>query len=203
MARAIGHLEAAVTSTSEFPDKFMRKFLLAAMSELSMGIKITDFMSARVPFDLNGATLVLAEAYQQTDRLDEAIGLVQQLHDANPDDPAIRLSLADLLLDDHDYDGVVEVTASARNEDDISLSLVYLRAAALWALGHQTAALDAFKDALAKTAKRDPGLLANVRYDRAQAFEQAGQKARAKADYERLYASDPAYRDVRDRLAVI
>jgi tetratricopeptide (TPR) repeat protein len=203
MARAVGHLEAAVTSDAPYPDKLMRKFLPAGSSDLSMGVKITDFMSARVPFDQTGATLVLAEAYQQTNRLDEAIGLVQQLHEANPDDLAIRLSLADLLFDDRDYEGVVEVTASARNDDDLSLSLVYMRAAALSALGHQTAALDAFKDALAKTAKRDPELLATVRYDRAQALEQAGQKARAKADYERLYAADPDYRDVRDRLAVL
>jgi tetratricopeptide (TPR) repeat protein len=78
-----------------------------------------------------------------------------------------------------------------------------MRAAALAALGHQTAAFDAFREALAKTAKRDPELLATVRYDRAQAYEQAGQKARARADYERLYAAAPDYRDVRDRLAAL
>ncbi len=201
LPRVIRHLESAVTSTDPFPDKFLMKFLPPGRSDMSMKVKVTDFMSAFVPFDLTGATLLLAEAYQESNRLEEAIGLMQQLRDANPSDPAIRLSLADLLFDDRDYDAVVELTKDARNEDDLSLSLVYMRAAALAALGHQTASFDAFKEALAKTAKRDPELLATVRYDRAQAYEQAGQGARARADYERLYAADPGYRDVRQRLA--
>lgn len=50
------------------------------------------------------------------------------------------------------------------------------------------------------TAKRDPELLATVGYDRALAYEQAGQKARGRADFERLYANDPGYQDVRERL---
>ena len=144
---------------------------------------------------------MLAEAYQQSGRLEEAIGLVQQLHDANPADPAIRLSLADLLFADQDFGGVVELASGTRNEDDLTLALIHMRAAALHALGHETAAFDSFKEALAKTAKRDPGLLATVRYDRALAYEAAGQKARARADFERLYAVDPGFRDVRERLA--
>ena len=104
---------------------------------------------------------------------------------------------------DADYDGVVEVTAHAKNDSDLTVALIHMRAAALSALGHQTAAFDAFKDALAKTANRDEGLLATVRYDRALAYEQAGQKAKARADFERLYGADPAYRDVRERLAVL
>ena len=201
MPRLIRHLEAVVATTDPFPDKLMTKFLPPGRSELALGVKVTELIMARVPVDQTSATLLLAEAYQQVHRLEEAIGLVQQLHDANPADPAIRLSLADLLFADMDYDGVVELASGARNEDDLSVALIHLRAAALNALGHQTAAFDSFKEALAKTAKRDPELLATVRYDRALAYEQAGQKAKARADFERLYANDPGYRDVRERLA--
>jgi tetratricopeptide (TPR) repeat protein len=201
MPRVIRHLEILVTTTEQFPDKLMNKFLPPGRSELAIGVKITELIMARVPFDLTGATLLLAEAYQQVHRLDEAIGLVQQLYDANPEDPAIRLSLADLLFADKDYEGVVELASGARNEDDLTVGMIHIRAAALHALGHQTAAFDSFKEALAKTAKRDPDLLATVRYDRALAFEGVGQKARARADFERLYANDPGYRDVRERLA--
>ena len=66
-----------------------------------------------------------------------------------------------------------------------------------------TAATDAFRDALRKTVHRDPGLLKAVRYDRALAFEQLGQRARATADLERLYAADPGYEDVRARLSAL
>ena len=67
--------------------------------------------------------------------------------------------------------------------------------------GSPLAAIDAFRAALAKTANRSTALLMDVRYDRALAYEAIGQKAKARADFERLYAADPSYRDVRDRLA--
>ena len=75
-----------------------------------------------------------------------------------------------------------------------------LRGAALFALVHQTGALDAFKGALAKPS-RDTELLKVIRYDRALAYEAAGQKARAKQDFERIFAQDPSFLDVRERLA--
>jgi tetratricopeptide (TPR) repeat protein len=203
MASVIRHLEAVVTSRARFPDKFMAKFLPGDRSTLAIGVKITDLISARVGFDTTAATLLLAEAYQRSERLEEAIGLVQQLHVANPSDWAIRLSLADLLLADRDFEGVVEVAGPAKNDDDLTLALIHMRAAALMALGHNIAAFDAFRDALAKTANRSPELLAAVRYDRALSFERAGQRARAKADYERLFATNPGYLDVRERLAAL
>jgi tetratricopeptide (TPR) repeat protein len=202
-ARVIWHLEAVVSSNAAFPDKYMTKFLPPGKLALAMSVKITDLIEAQAPVDQTGASLALAEAYQEGGRLDEAIGLIQQLNDANPSDPVIRLSLADLLLSDNDFDGVVEVTAPARNEDDLTDALVHMRAAALFAQGHQTAAFEAFKDALAKTANRDPALLAAIRYDRASAYEAVGQKAKAKADFERLYAADPNYSDIRERLAAL
>lgn len=197
----IHHLETLITSQAPYPDRLLLKFLSPDTSQIGIDVRITEHIAARVQFDRVGATLLLAEAYQQSDRLEEAVGLVQQLHDANPTDTAIRLSLADLLFSDDDFEGVVEAATSIGNDDDIGVGLLHLRAAALSALGHQTAAFDAFREALAKTANRDPSLLATVRYDRALAYEQAGQKGRARADLERLYAADPSYRDVRSRLA--
>lgn len=201
LPRAIRHLEAIVTTVYTFPDKFMNKYLPPGRSELGIGVKITELISARVPVNLTGASMVLAEAYQLAGRLDEAIGLVHQLHDANPSDLAIQLSLADLLLADSDFEGVVETTTGARNDDDLGVALLHMRAASFIALGHHTAAFDAFRDALAKTARRDAELLNTVRYDRALSFASVGQKAKARADFERLYAADPSYRDVRERLA--
>ena len=201
VAPLIRHLELLVATDEAFPDRFRNKFLPPGRGELSLAVRVTELISARVPFDVTGATLMLAEGYQQSGRLEEAIGVVQQLHDAIPSDVAIRLSLADLLFADKDYEGVVEVAGGVENEDDLTASLVHLRALALIALGHRTAANESFKEALSKTAKRDPVLLSSIRYDRAVAYEQAGQKAKARADYERLYAVDPDYEDVRERLA--
>ena len=202
LPRVIRHLEAVITSDQPWPDKFLAK-LLGHATELGIDVKITELISARVPLDHMGASLLLAEAYQLANRLEEAIGLVQQLHEANPGDRAIRLSLADLLLADGDYEGVVETAAGVTNDDDLSVALLHMKAAALSALGHGTAAVDTFKEALAKTANRDESLLHAVRYDRALTFEQLGERAKAKADLERLYAADPHYQDVAERLAAL
>ena len=196
----IRHLEALISSDAAMPDKLQMKYLPPGMVGLTLMGRITENINAEISFDSSGATLLLAEHYQEADRLEDAIGLVQQLHEANPSDPVIKLSLADLLMADGDHDGVVEVAAGARNDDELGAALLHLRGAALSALGHHTGALDAFKDALAKPS-RDAELLKVIRYDRALAYEASGQRGRAKQDFERIFAQDPGYLDVRERLS--
>ena len=60
-----------------------------------------------------------------------------------------------------------------------------------------------FTAALAKTSGRDGRLLNAVRYDRAIVLDQLGQRKRARADLERIYAADPAFEDVKERLAAM
>lgn len=194
----VRHLEALISSDAAMPDKLQMKYLPPGIVGLTL-MGRTENINAEIPFDSSGATLLLAEHYQVADRLEDAIGLVQQLYEANPSDPVIKLSLADLLMADGDHDGVVEVAAGARNDDELGAALLHLRGAALSALGHQTGALDAFKDALAKPS-RDAELLKVIRYDRALAYEASGQLGRAKQDFERIFAQDPRYLDVRERL---
>ena len=150
-----------------------------------------------------GAVLALAEAYQDADRLEEAVGLIQQLHAAEPDDPVVRLALADLLNAEGDHEGVVGVAAPARNTDDANLATIHLRARALLELDHRIAGFETYRLALARTAGRSLELFKAIRYDRARAYEEMGHSAKAQADLERLFALDPAYRDVRVRLAAM
>jgi len=198
--RIVAHLEAVVGSDRELPDALQSKYLPSGMVELSVRVSITEHVVADVPFSSVGAALVLAELYQGEGRLSDAIGLVSQLHEANPESIAIRLSLADLLYADGDHEGVLEAASTAVNDSDLGVALLHLRAASLFAQGHRDAAFEAFRIALAKSADRDPELLKIVRYDRALAYESAGQGAKAKTDLERIYATDPAFEDVRVRL---
>lgn len=193
---AIAHLETLVESDDPMPDKYQFKYL----PPLTLNPSITENIPAEVAFSPVGATLILAERYQEASRLEEAIGLIQQLHEVYPSDPVVRLPLADLLYADGDLDGTVEVTTGAVNDDDVGVALLHLRASALYGLGQVTGSLDTFKAALAKTAGRDPGLQMAVRYDRAIAYGEAGQAAKARADWERPYAADPRYRDVAERV---
>ncbi len=123
------------------------------------------------PWNRAGAVLALAELYQSADRLEEAVGLVQQLHAAEPDDPVVRLSLADLLGAEGDFEGVVEVAAGVENTDDVTLATVHLRAKALLELDHRIAGFETYRLALARTAGRSPELLKAIRYDRALAYQ--------------------------------
>ena len=175
-AMQIGHLEAVVASRIELPDRLQAKYMPPGLASVGLTVRITDRVSAQAALDLLGAALMLAEHYQLVGRLDEAIGLVQQLHAASPADAGIRLSLSDLLSADGDYEGVVEVARDASNNNDLGVALLHLKGGALFALGRRFAALAAFRDALAETANRDPELLKAVRYHRALAYEAMGQK---------------------------
>jgi tetratricopeptide (TPR) repeat protein len=197
------HLEAVVASDEDLPDRLQQKYLPAGSVRLWLGVGVTDLIEAKVSFNSVGAALILAERYQEQGRLPEAIGLVAQLHAADAADPLIRLSLADLLYDDGDHEGVLEAVATATNDSDVGVAMLRLRGAAMLALGHHVGALEALRLALAKTAGRDPELLKAVRYDRARAYEAAGQRARARADLQKLYATAPDFRDVRERLAAL
>jgi len=192
-----GHLEALLASGHEMPDRLQVKY----MPPLMMAAGITDNVVVEVPFGPIGATLLLAEAYQLEGRLEEAIGLVQEVATVAPDDPVIRLSLCDLLVADDDFEGALEASAPAVNDGDVGVATLHLRGAALFGLGQPGAAAEAFTAALAKTAGRNADLLTSVRYDRAIAYQGSGQARRAKADLEKIVAADPGYLDARERLA--
>lgn len=191
------HLESVLQSEHPLPDRWQLKYLPA----VGISAKITEQITGEVPFDAVGAALVLAELYQLDGRLDEAIGLVQQLSVEAPDDPLIRLSLCDLLVADGDYEGALEASAGAINDGDLGVATLHLRGVALYGQGQPGAAAEAFTTALAKTANRDAGLLKVVRYERALAYAEAGQARRARTDLEKLAAADPTFLDVQERLA--
>ncbi len=200
-ARSIAHLEAVVGSPIGLPDRHQTKFMPDSVFNLTLSIRITDSITAAPPFSDLAATLALAEAYQSAGRLEEATGLMQQIHEMRPDDSLVRLSLCDLLFADGDHEAVIETSSGLTNDSDVDVETMHIRGAAFAATGHTEAALDTFTAALARTANRDVALLNAVRYDRALLLEQLGQSRRAREDLERIYALDPTFEDVKDRLA--
>jgi tetratricopeptide (TPR) repeat protein len=196
-AAAIRHLEAIVESRHAMPDRFQAKYLAAGFAHLS--VRLTDNLTVALPVDSFGATVLLAQLYQEAGRIKDAMRLVKRLHEANPTDPAIVLSLADVLLADNDLEGVVAVTDRIDNQDDKSVAMLHIRSVALFGLGRGDEALATFRVALAKT-QRDPALLMAVRYDRALVLRRLGKKAAARRDLQRLAALDGGYRDVGELL---
>ena len=199
--RAIKHLESVVASANGLPDRYQTKFLPAGLS-LTLVVRITDSVTAAPPFGELAAALALAELYQTAGRLEDAIGLLQQIHESLPD-TLVRLSLCDLLYADSDYEAVIEISSGVTNESDVEVETMHLRGAAFLATDHPTAALETFTSALAKTSNREARLINAVRYDRAIVLEQLGQAKRARDDLERVYAADPEFEDVKERLAAL
>ena len=196
-ADAAQAFEKVVTSPQELPDDLMRKYVPGV---LHMQLSMTSRVTVEVGFDSVGAALILAELYQELGRLSDAIGIVQKLHEVAPNDPVVQLSLADLLYDDNDFEGLVEITQGVENTDDLSLAMLHLRAKALANQGLVAPAADLLSTCLRRTAGRDPELLKEIRYNRAEAYELLGDQRKAKADWTKLVAEDPFYRDVRARL---
>jgi lipoprotein NlpI len=64
------------------------------------------------------------------------------------------------------------------------------------------AAIDVFTLANRRRKDRPEALLHQIRYDRAVLYEQSGQRARARSEFKRIYAADPAFEDLRARLGI-
>lgn len=194
---AIRWLEPVVGSDVPLPDALMRRYLPPDAFALAFRVSLTDLVIAEVPFSSAGAAVCLAELYQREGRLEDAIGLMQQMADA---DAAVKLQLCDLLYDANDFEGVLDIAANVENTDDVALATIHLRAKALANLGMVDQAAAQLSAALRRTAGRNRELLREIRYNRGEAYELLGQPAKARQDFDRLYAEDPSYRDVRERL---
>jgi tetratricopeptide (TPR) repeat protein len=188
--QAIGYLEKVVASETELPDELMQKYRLGG----HMALNVTEHVQAEVPWSSLAAALTLVECYQEAGRRDEAIGVLKQLADAQPD-PVLILSLCDLYAEAGAWDELVDVAAGIQNEDDITLQIRLFQARALREQGLKEAALEAYKDSL-RSKKRDPDLLKEARYERGTLLLELGKAAQGKKDLEQVYANDPKYRDV-------
>jgi tetratricopeptide (TPR) repeat protein len=171
----------------------MAKYVAGA----AVAIAVTEYVRVEVPFGSLVAVLTLAELYQANGRHDEAIGLLQQLVELDPD-PALVLSLCGLYAETGAWAEIIDVAAGTRNDDDISLQVRLFQAEALERQGMNDPALEAYKDALRST-KRDGELIKAARYGRGRLYLQLGKKAQGRQDLERVYAA-PHYRDVADLL---
>ncbi len=195
IGEATTYLETVVASDVEFPTPLMQKYITTA----TMKLDITNEVQVTVPIDGLGAALLLAELYQQQERLPEAIGILEELDDL-VDEPALTLSLCDLYAAAGVWDGIVARAEKATIIDDITLETTVLRGRALQEKGLQDAAIAVFTEALKKKKDRDPDLLNEALYWRAISYEAVGKKSQANKEFQKLYAEAPNFRDVAQRV---
>jgi tetratricopeptide (TPR) repeat protein len=187
---AIPYLEEVVASEVELPDELMTKYGFDG----GIKLKVTERVTVEAEWGSLAAALALVECYQEQGRVDEAIGVLQQLADAD-ENPAILLSLCDLYAQTGAWDEIVDAAAGTTNEDDVTLEIRLLQARALREQGMDEAAYDAYKDAL-RSKKRNPDLLKEARYERGRLRLEQGKSAQAMKDLQTVYAEDPGFRDV-------
>lgn len=192
---AISFLEKVAMSKIALPDELLRNYLPYGAVELA----ITPRVRAAIPWSSLLGALALAEAYQVEGRVDEAIGVLQQIAGTRAD-PALTLSLCELLSSRESWKDVIELSAGVANEDDLSLQIKLFQARALERTGLPDAALDAYRDCL-RSKKRDPNLLLHARYARGRLLLELGRKTAALRDLGTVYAEDPQFEDLATLIA--
>jgi len=168
---------------------------------------VTDEVTALVKPDLRGILLGLVEIHQRQKNWPQAIAGLERLRRLEPDDVVVKLSLAELLLEEHPGDKptlerVVRLAEGIANENAVHAALLLQKARALRGLGLPEAARATLTTALRRRKNRPPELLHALRYERALACEDLGDTTRARRDLEKLYAAAPTYEDVATRLGL-
>jgi tetratricopeptide (TPR) repeat protein len=138
--------------------------------------------------------MLLAARYREVGRLHEAIGLAQKLFE-HEETQGMLLFLCAFYQEAEEWDEIVHATAGISNDDDLGLTLRLWQAQAMERQDLPDAALEAYRDAL-KSKNRDPRLLKEARYHRANLYIALGKRAMAKRDLGRLYGEDHDYENV-------
>jgi tetratricopeptide (TPR) repeat protein len=94
------------------------------------------------------------------------------------------------------------MSASVENETPVHTALLLYRARALVSLGLPDAAIDVLTLALRRRKDRPDELLRQVRYERSLLYGGQRRQAQARREFERIYAEDPGFEDVAERLGL-
>ncbi|MGB7756303.1 MAG: DUF4236 domain-containing protein [Salinisphaera sp.] len=197
---ALAFFDRAEAKADELGDYF-DKYGVAA----EIRLPITPHISAVIEPGRRGITLARAEAEQAREHWAAALAALEALHDSDPADAVVILSLAEILVAEQAnpaaYQRVVELTHGIDNNSELEAAILYWKGRALRQLNLLSAARDALTAAFRRKKDRDPDLLAAIQYERALIYEARGKHSRAREEFGRIYADDPAYKDVAERIA--
>lgn len=196
------YLKVAAERSDEL-GRYFSKYGISA----SMSLPVTSEIQAHIDADLRGVLLGLVEIYQRQERWQDALHCLKNLQEIQQDDVVVRVSLAELLMEalPGDKDAcqeVVRLSEGIENESPVHSTLLLYKAKALHGLGVLEAAKDVISEALRKKKDRSEDLLRALRYERGLIYESMGQEKRAAAEFGKLYAEAPDYRDVAKRLGI-
>lgn len=174
-------------------DAFIRQYV-----SLLVTVEVVDGVTVSLEPDRSTVGLLLAELMQRDDQVAKAIAVVEQL----PPTTLTALSLAELNTMAGHFDEVISITEGCTNVDDATALLCTFRGIAFREQKQFTAARACFTDAL-RSKKRNPIVRHRALFERSKCYLAEGQRARAKADLERIMAEDSDYDGLREALAAL
>ncbi len=182
--------------------RYFRKYGIAA----SANVWITEYVATLIEPNRRGILLALAEVHQKQDRWRNALDCLKKLYQHDGQDIGVRLSLAELLVEDRGdkpaCKQVIKLAEGVDNDSPLHAALLLYKGKALAKLGLHTAARDALTTAFRRKKDRPDDLLHEIQYQRALVYERLGRTKRARQELEKLYAADPDFEDVAQKLGV-
>lgn len=169
---------------------------------MAVGMPLTPEIEAEVMPTPAGLKLMLVEVFQAMGDTGNAVALLRELAKEHPENSVVKLSLAEILYATGEHKEVLGVLEATDNAGPIETACLLYRGRSMRALGLMEAALLTLGPTLYRVKGRPPGLLREIRYEKALCQEELGKKAEAKKELERLYAEDPRFRDVKTRLGL-
>ncbi|HDR05954.1 MAG TPA: DUF4236 domain-containing protein [Candidatus Marinimicrobia bacterium] len=199
--QASGFMEKALNDSQNL-GAYLKKYALDPVFSLP----ITEEISVEVHADKAGAVLGLVEAAQLLGQHEKAIALLEKLLVFVPDDLVLKLSLAELLIenknDRESLTRLLQLIGDIPNDTAVHTGLFYYKGVALHRLGLMTAAQAILTQGLRRKSGRSPELMLAIRYERALVYIESGQRSRARSDFEKIYSEAPDYEDVASRLGL-
>jgi len=194
---AIAHLETVLNDNDPLPGPLSERYAAG----FTFSLAITEHVTLEADLSDLAAALTLAELYQAKGRLDDALELLAEVRRAYPDEPYLILSSVELNCLAGHYPEVTQLLAGVSDKElgEVAAACRFYQAQALWHQGLGEAALTTIGQAL-KAVGDDPALEKELLYGRAVISDALGRKAQSQRDFQRLYALDPDFRDVAQRI---
>lgn len=174
---------------------------------LELLIEITDYIHAPIDINKRGLFLCLQEIKQKNNNYADAINIVKQIMVENPDDKVISLAYLDLIANFQNANSMqiqesLNITSNIINDSPIDTNIIYLRAFLLYKLNLNDAAINVLTSITRKQKDRAPELICKIFYLRGRLYEIIGNKISANKDYQYIYAKQPTFKDVAQKLNI-
>lgn len=196
--------EQMFTKAENYPARIgevFKKYNLEMQFTLNISPYYTDTFAPGI------VTSILAhvEALQQLNKTGEACSLLLNAYKCFPQELAIVISLAELILEKEPnnqqwMNAIINLTKKINNDTCAHTVLLMYKAEAFDNINMPEAAITTLSFALRRKSGRPEELLMEMLYQRGVLFMKTGQKCQASKDLREVFAKDPGYANVNQLL---